>query len=76
MVWLYAKRIFKLVIMPRPTDEPLRKTTLNLYKSDTDFLAEYYGQGWSEQVRQIVHQHCEVTKGHRKVRKTLGDLER
>lgn len=62
--------------MSRQADAPLRKTTLNLYSADVTFLAEYYGQGWSEQVRQIVHQHCEVTKGHRQVRKTLGDLER
>lgn len=61
--------------MPRQADSPLRKTTLNLYDADVTFLAEYYGTGWSEQVRQVVHQHCEVTKAHRKVRKTLGDLE-
>lgn len=61
--------------MPRQANAPLRKTTLNLYDADVSFLATYYGQGWSEQVRQIVHQHCEVTKGHQKVRQTLGDLE-
>lgn len=62
--------------MPKLADSPLRKTTLNLYSADVTFLAEYYGHGWTEEVRQVVHQHCEVTKGHHKTRKTLGDLER
>lgn len=33
------------------SDEPLRKVTLNLYRSDVEWLERIFGQGWTEQVR-------------------------
>ncbi len=59
---------------PRP-DDPLLKTTLNLYEADVIALRAYYGHGWSEQVRQVIHQHVTTTTSFHKLRKTLGDLE-
>lgn len=40
--------------MPNHADEPLRKTTLNLYEADIDRLKRKYGWGWSEEVRRMV----------------------
>ncbi len=61
--------------MPVRSDDPLRKVTLNLYDADVLALESYYGHGWSEQVRQVVHQHVTTTTGFHKLRRTLGDLE-
>ena len=61
--------------MPVRSDEPLLKVTLNLYSADVDALRAYYGHGWSEQVRQVVHQHISTTTSFHKLRRTLGDLE-
>lgn len=41
--------------MPRPLTEPLCKVTLNLFLADRIALKRRYGQGWTEQVRLIVH---------------------
>lgn len=61
--------------MPVRSDEPLRKVTLNLYESDVLALETAVGFGWSEQVRQWVHQHTQQITGFHKLRQTLGDLE-
>lgn len=65
--------------MPVKSDDPLRRVTLNLYESDCQWLASTYGHGWTERVRQ--HIHNEVLKRsappeptYHKVRRTLGDL--
>lgn len=42
---------------PRP-GEPLLKCTLNLFHSDVIKLRSRYGQGWTTQVREWVHNHC------------------
>lgn len=60
--------------MPTPAGDPLRKVTLNLYEADCATLERLVGHGWSEQVRQWVHQHVEGMVGYHKLRKTLGDL--
>lgn len=39
----------------RQADAPLTKVTLNLYTSDHNFLKRYYGQGYSEEIRRIIH---------------------
>jgi hypothetical protein len=57
--------------MPIRPDAPLRKVTLNLYESDYLALSDFYGYGWSEMVRTLVHQHVLALKPS--VR-TLGDL--
>lgn len=59
---------------PAKSDDPLRKVTLNLYEADVLALETYYGHGWSEQVRQVVHAHTLTMTGFHKLRKTLGDL--
>jgi len=63
--------------MPIRSDDPLRKVTLNLYAADVEWLEKAYGHGWTERVRQHIHQ--EVTyrqlsnpKTYRHA--TLGDL--
>lgn len=61
--------------MPAKSTDPLKKITLNLFAVDVLALEEYYGHGWSEAVRDLVHQHIQTAMAHRKVRKTLGDLE-
>ena len=61
--------------MPAKSDDPLRKITLNLYEADVLALEAYYGHGWSEAVRQVVHQHITTATSFHKLRKTLGDLE-
>lgn len=61
--------------MPAKADDPLRKVTINLYDLDVAALESYYGQGWSVQVRQLVHTHAQGIAGYHKLRKTLGDLE-
>lgn len=61
--------------MPAKSDEPLRKVTLNLYEADCAALEQYYGHGWSEQVRQVVRAHTRTITGYHKLRMTLGDLE-
>ena len=61
--------------MPAKSDDPLQKVTLNLYAVDVAMLEAYYGHGWSEQVRQVVHAHVSTITGFHKLRQTLGDLE-
>lgn len=64
--------------MPVRSDEPLRKVTLNLYESDCQWLEREYGHGWTERVRQHIHnevqmrQRLEATEKPRP--KTIGDL--
>lgn len=62
--------------MPVRSDEPLRKVTLNLYEADCIWLEGTYGHGWSERVRQ--HIHNEVVKRRQEIRpfpvRILGDL--
>lgn len=40
--------------MPRISGDPLQKITLNLYAVDIAALRQFYGHGWSEQVREWV----------------------
>lgn len=61
--------------MPTPPGEPLRKVTLNLYDADVTAMATFYGHGWSEQIRNLVHQHITTATSFHKLRQTLGDLE-
>lgn len=61
--------------MPPRSGDPLTKTTLNLFEADIATLRSYYGHGWSEQIRELVHQHVNTITGYHKLRKTLGDME-
>jgi hypothetical protein len=66
--------------MPTPPDDPLRKVTLNLYAADCEWLEHQYGRGWTERIRQHIHQYVHTQTAHtpevmyHKVRRTLGDL--
>lgn len=48
---------------PAPSDIPLRRVTLNLYNLDCQQMAEIYGRGWTEVVRNLVRKHVQ---DHRK----------
>lgn len=43
--------------MPKESDEPLRKCTLNLFRKDVVELERLYGRGWTEKVRELVNIH-------------------
>jgi hypothetical protein len=63
--------------MPVKSDDPLRKVTLNLYEADCQWLEKAYGRGWTERIRQ--HIHNEVQSRHKPTemfpkRLYLGDL--
>lgn len=63
--------------MPVRSDEPLRKVTLNLYESDCAWLEREYGHGWTERVRQHIHDQVELRRynqTHTPLIRTLGDL--
>lgn len=61
--------------MPNPgADRPLRKVTINLYDEDVEAAQRYYGHGWSEELRNLWHDHMRNATGFHKLRKTLGDL--
>ena len=57
--------------MPIRSDDPLRKITFNIYEEDYQWLIANYGPGWTERLRQ--HIHNEVVK-RTPTRLTLGDL--
>lgn len=71
--------------MPARSDDPLRRVTLNLYEADCAKLEAAIGQGWTERVRQVVHQYCETIRIVNLQRRadapifpaprTLGDLD-
>lgn len=61
--------------MPTKSDDPLRRVTLNLYEADCRWLETNYGRGWTERVRQ--HIHNEVLKRDMtqlNTPMTLGDI--
>lgn len=61
--------------MPAKADEPLRKVTLNLYESDCQWFEREYGYGWTERLRQHVHNEVQArNKPIPQIRRTLGDL--
>lgn len=60
--------------MPAKSDDPLQKITLNLYEADVAALEAYYGRGWSEQVRALVHDHAYKLTAYANVKQKLGDL--
>lgn len=68
--------------MPAKSDDPLRRITLNLYEADCKWLEREYGHGWTERVRQHIHNEvqkrtlamtCNEQALHSR-RRTLGDL--
>jgi hypothetical protein len=43
-------------------DYPIRKTSINLYEQDCLAMERLYGRGWTETIREMVHEH--VKKKH------------
>lgn len=60
--------------MPVRSDDKLRKVTLNLYESDCAWLEEAYGHGWTERVRQHIHNEVEKRSHAKHSRLTIGDI--
>jgi hypothetical protein len=58
--------------MPVRSDDPLRRVTLNLYEADCVWLEKTYGRGWTERIRQHIHDEVTERSRHRKL--VLGDL--
>lgn len=48
------------------------RTNINLFSNDVAWLSHRYGYGWTEKVREIVHEHI---KRHKEVEHRLGVLE-
>lgn len=48
--------------MPRQAGDPLRKVTLNLYEADCAWMEQRLGHGWSEQVRELVHNYVKMNE--------------
>ncbi len=42
-----------------------KKVTLNLYLADVQDLARLYGYGWSERVRELIHDHLRNKQLHK-----------
>jgi hypothetical protein len=60
--------------MPNPGSSiPLRKVTLNLYEEDCAYAERFFGQGWSEIVRDCFHRRVQATRFVKS--RTLGDLD-
>jgi hypothetical protein len=64
--------------MPSRSDDPLRRVTLNLYEADCIWLEKTYGRGWTERIRQHIHNEVLARGGtqqrYRPTNRTLGDL--
>ena len=43
--------------MPKIAGDPLCKVTLNLYDKDITAIREHFGYGWSEKIRELVHDY-------------------
>lgn len=43
--------------MPYPSDEPLHRTTVNLFTADVLAMRQFYGRDWTVKVRELVKDH-------------------
>lgn len=57
--------------MPRTSEQPLTKVTLNLFTSDVLSLKRRYGHGYTEQIRRIV---ADEGKEHRRHKRTIESI--
>ncbi len=61
--------------MPIRADDPLRKITFNIYEADYQWLIANYGPGWTERLRQHIHNEViQRTIATPTRRRTIGDL--
>lgn len=54
--------------MPKPSEEPLTKVTLNLFTSDVLAFKRRYGHGYTEQIRLILRENV---KAHSRVKEEI-----
>lgn len=52
--------------MPRPALN-VSKTQINLFTTDKDTMIKRYGPGWTEQVRELVKNHCVMLRNSTRV---------
>jgi hypothetical protein len=45
-----------------PSDKPLLKVTINLFREDVEWFRRRYGQGWSTHVRDLIADHVNDAK--------------
>lgn len=62
------------------SDQDLHRTNLNLYLSDVQWMRNHYGHGWTEWVRDMIHQCIErkrsdtrYIEGMNRAGRQLGD---
>lgn len=60
--------------MPPKSERPLRRSTLNLYAEDCVYMANRYGRGWTEQVRELLHRQIAKQKAEYEEWKTRDTL--
>lgn len=49
--------------MPQRRGDALRKVTLNLFDNDVFVMEKVYGYGWSERLRELLHEHVRKLVG-------------
>lgn len=59
--------------MPAPSDRPLLKVSFNLFLEDVELFRQRYGQGWTEQVRNLVSQNNQAYLRDRDILDTIFD---
>ena len=58
-------------LMPKHPGPPLRKITMNIFESDALKAEALYGFGWTERLREIIHEHL-----NRNMKHTVADMIR
>lgn len=51
-------------MMPKIAGDPLSKVTLNLFTADVEWFQQRYGQGWSTELRSVIHRFVSKEDGH------------
>ena len=57
--------------MPVRSDKPLRRVNINLYEEDCKFMEKEHGRGWTQRVRQLLHQDCKKRQRDKSLADTL-----
>ena len=57
--------------MPKPSEEPLTKVTLNLFRSDVIAFKRRYGQGYTEQIRLLLRENVKEHTRHKQMIESL-----
>jgi len=56
------------------TNSDLHRTNINLYASDVEWLRNQYGWGWTERVRDMLHEGITKAKARRGIQTEEGDM--